>query len=233
MTKDIPWARVGVEGIVIVGSILLAFGIDAWWDKAQERSEERQVLSALREDFVGNRDLLDAVLETHSTSSQIFRGFEANPEASDTSSLESMEAVLVALYGSRTFEPFQGTLEATISSGKLELIQDPDLRASLAEWVRATTDVVENATELRAAAGRVRESLEAYGGPFRGGGPPGTASVLGSIDAATLAQIGADDEVMGRARTRQFSLEIYVAELSQLRSMAERVLALVDQNLPE
>ncbi len=32
MTKQIPWRRVFVEGVVIVGSILLAFGIQAWWD---------------------------------------------------------------------------------------------------------------------------------------------------------------------------------------------------------
>jgi len=28
-----------VEGVVIVGSILLAFGIDAWWEGRQERDE--------------------------------------------------------------------------------------------------------------------------------------------------------------------------------------------------
>ena len=39
MTRQIPWLRVFVEGVVIVGSILLAFGIDAWWDGVQERAE--------------------------------------------------------------------------------------------------------------------------------------------------------------------------------------------------
>ena len=32
LSCQIPWLRVFVEGVVIVGSILLAFGIDAWWD---------------------------------------------------------------------------------------------------------------------------------------------------------------------------------------------------------
>ena len=32
LTRQIPWLRVFVEGVVSVGSILLAFGIDAWWE---------------------------------------------------------------------------------------------------------------------------------------------------------------------------------------------------------
>ena len=35
LKAQIPWLRVRVEGVVIVGSILLAFGIDAWWDGMQ------------------------------------------------------------------------------------------------------------------------------------------------------------------------------------------------------
>ena len=37
LTPQIPWLRVLVEGVVIVGSILLAFGLQAWWDGFQER----------------------------------------------------------------------------------------------------------------------------------------------------------------------------------------------------
>ena len=31
MNRQVPWLRVFVEGVVIVLSILLAFGIEAWW----------------------------------------------------------------------------------------------------------------------------------------------------------------------------------------------------------
>ncbi len=33
MKAQIPWLRVFAEGVVIVGSILLAFGLQAWWEK--------------------------------------------------------------------------------------------------------------------------------------------------------------------------------------------------------
>jgi hypothetical protein len=38
--QDIPWKRLFVEGTAIVVSILLAFGIDAWWQDRQIRKEE-------------------------------------------------------------------------------------------------------------------------------------------------------------------------------------------------
>ena len=50
MTKQLPWLRVFVEGVVIVGSILLAFGIDAAWEGGQERTLERDYLDRLLDD---------------------------------------------------------------------------------------------------------------------------------------------------------------------------------------
>ena len=41
-----PWVRAVVEGAVIVGSILLAYGIQAWWDESRDRAEERRALGA-------------------------------------------------------------------------------------------------------------------------------------------------------------------------------------------
>ena len=38
MKPQIPWLRVFVEGVVIVGSILLALGLDEWRDGVQDRA---------------------------------------------------------------------------------------------------------------------------------------------------------------------------------------------------
>ena len=51
MKPQIPWLRIFVEGVVIVGSILLAFGIDAAWEGRQEREEERESLELLVRDL--------------------------------------------------------------------------------------------------------------------------------------------------------------------------------------
>ena len=56
MTRQIPWPRILVEGVVIVGSILLAFGIEAWWDGRQERSSERDYLGRILTDLTETRE---------------------------------------------------------------------------------------------------------------------------------------------------------------------------------
>ena len=56
MKAQIRWLRVFVEGVVIVGSILLAFGIEAWWDERVERGEIRQDLANITRELVDNRE---------------------------------------------------------------------------------------------------------------------------------------------------------------------------------
>ena len=50
-TTKIAWNRVAIAALAIVGSILLVFSIEAWWDAAIEREREGELLGALLDDF--------------------------------------------------------------------------------------------------------------------------------------------------------------------------------------
>lgn len=65
MAERIRWKGPVIEGIVIVGSILLAFGIDAWWDSRHEASRRAAVIEGLRSDFATAREDLDRVAAFH------------------------------------------------------------------------------------------------------------------------------------------------------------------------
>ena len=56
--EKIAWKRLSVEAAAIVGSILLAFAIDAWWDNSQRDESEQIVLQALLDDLRVKRVLL-------------------------------------------------------------------------------------------------------------------------------------------------------------------------------
>jgi hypothetical protein len=43
----IPWKRLSVEALAIVGSILLAFAIDAWWEDLARSSDEVESLELI------------------------------------------------------------------------------------------------------------------------------------------------------------------------------------------
>ena len=57
--ENIPWKRLSVEALAIVGSILLAFAIDAWWEERLDRQIERNDLERLHAEFIRNRDRMN------------------------------------------------------------------------------------------------------------------------------------------------------------------------------
>jgi len=135
LTRQIPWLRVFVEGVVIVGSILLAFGLQAWWEGKQEREEERESLDALAHDFEAATDAIEEqllVMDSILVAADIVLEW-TGPNA-DSRHADSL-AVLVQVIGRLpSFQPPMGTLEALLGSGDLRLIQNDTLRAALASF---------------------------------------------------------------------------------------------------
>ena len=155
MKPQIPWLRVFVEGVLIVGSILLAFGIEAWWDERQERAEEIKILGGLDEEFVAYRSTLERVLARHEV---MLGGVEQLLDASQRGRWNptdgQAEQALLDLVLPPTIDLGRGVRDALISSGRLESLSDPDLRIKLASWEGVFDEVVDN--ELRISAIRLR-----------------------------------------------------------------------------
>ena len=51
--EKIPWKRLSAEAAAIVGSILIAFAIDAWWEEQKDRELEQELLASLIVEFEG------------------------------------------------------------------------------------------------------------------------------------------------------------------------------------
>ena len=57
--------RMLVEALLIVVSILLAFGIDAWWEERRERIEEQEILLGLKQEFEQNQRAIENQVALH------------------------------------------------------------------------------------------------------------------------------------------------------------------------
>ena len=135
MKTHVAWLRVFVEGVVIVGSILMAFGIDAWWDARQERSRERAALLALARDFAAAADALERqflVMDSVTLAAETILEW-TGPEA-DSRYADSLAVLLPAVSRLPGFRPPLGTLEALLGSGDLGLVRSDSLRAALASF---------------------------------------------------------------------------------------------------
>ena len=135
MNRQIPWLRVFAEGVVIVGSILLAFGIQALWDGRVDRREEAESLQALHADFLGTVEELDRVAGSHrlrlAAASELL-GISA--PGLRALARDSLQTLLRLSTRTTTIDPPIATLKSLIASGELALISDKVLRSRLAGW---------------------------------------------------------------------------------------------------
>ena len=238
MKGQIPWLRVFVEGVVIVGSILLALALDAWWDERQERAEEQEILRGLEADFVSNLEQLRRVIRTH-------QGFDARLVRLDamtdlevtTVAFDSLSQYLSSINVSLTFDARDGTLDGVIGSGKLALIRDVGLRDMLVEWKSGVEDAEEEAGELRDAGGRALQRMGELGGPWSGGTVTGPIAEFPSLSEArsrfppgNLSVVVNDPGLMGLARVKRARALVYLMALLPLAEHADSVLVLVEAN---
>jgi len=133
LKAQIPWLRVFVEGVVIVGSILLAFGLQAWWDGRRAAEEETQLLADLTEEFSANRDRLQRTTDSHRVRLEFARTLtrEAGPDSQGLSA-DSLNTLARRLLPVPVFEPERGVMRRAESGNGLAVVRDPALRADLA-----------------------------------------------------------------------------------------------------
>ena len=134
-----------IESAVIVVSILLAFGIDAWWDERQDRREEAEILAGLEREFTDYHARLVAAIDRHTimmtAMSELLRAMESGAWQSAELTLD--EAISRSLFPPTT-ELGGGVRDALVQAGRLELISDRALREKLARWTGIYLEVLDD-----------------------------------------------------------------------------------------
>ena len=129
------------QGAVITGSILLALALESWWGALADTRAEAATLASLEAEIAATREEMLRARGVHTTrcdATAALRNMLGRSPADidvrllgtltrDGASVTSVDAPL-------------GVLRGLISSGSLELIRDPTLRATLAGWPARLTD---------------------------------------------------------------------------------------------
>lgn len=133
------------EALVVVGSILVAFALDAWWDNRVELRQAGEIVASLEAELSANRERLRGdieTVETYVTAAQ--RLLEAaSVDPAERPAAASMGADLWETLSWRTSNLTTATLDAAISAGRLESIEPAPLRVALAGWPAVIDDMVE------------------------------------------------------------------------------------------
>lgn len=126
--------RALVEVVVIVGSILLAFWIDAAWDRRLESEQRIELMRAIRADLVGTRAALSEVVPTIEASTERTRTYMEVLRDERPISLDSLSYLFDATFDGFILQPPLSSYDGAINSGRLSSIATPELRESLTEF---------------------------------------------------------------------------------------------------
>ena len=135
---------------MIVGSILLAFAIDALWEERQDQIAELNTLEALHDEFESNIRLfnsgdslhLQLATDTQSLLNQML-------EAPVNSVIEVDDSQWIPLVAFLTTEAATGTLNTLLSSGQIDLFKNQELQQALAYWPATLKNSYENDVGVR------------------------------------------------------------------------------------
>jgi hypothetical protein len=137
MNQGIQWKRVFVEIVAIVGSILLAFSIDAWWDTESQRGAEAALIRALeaelieaRQGFQGHQDFISENMEMDIDALSLLEKRDIN-----SATKEEIEIFANTLARpDRNYSPPRAALDDISNSGNIGLIQSDSVRLAISNY---------------------------------------------------------------------------------------------------
>jgi hypothetical protein len=128
--------------VVVVVGILAALYLESWWQDRQDRAEEAVLLAGLRDELVSNKAHLVEVMSSWSdVAESAEQALALMGKPVDVVDPESAVRTFRSTMGIRFFDPRIGQMSSLVSSGKLGLIQNPLLRAKIADWPSLVEDL--------------------------------------------------------------------------------------------
>ena len=236
-SKSIPWGRIAAEGVVVVASILLAFGIDASWDGFQDARRETESLVALRQEMVlaseewaednGRREewlaYADSILNQVTVRSA--------PDSAVNVWIQQ-----ASMFMTRFFPP-SSVLNDLVSSGNLSVLTSSDLRRALLTYERGRErlNFMEDWAREVAEDGLRPYLVENFGWtsvdplPLRDGRslPPDLLQPV-SVPAGTEGRLLDDPVFQNLIKVKRQRLAILQRRSTQLGELISAVIRLID-----
>ena len=134
--------RLLLEAFVIVGSILLAFSIDAAWEGRLESQRRVQLFDSIEADVAATRLVMEERIawaeDVAARATSLLEGISAGVVGAELDSLVySVGNIFVKGY----WKPINQTYEQALGSGDLALIEDQALRLLLGQYAESLENV--------------------------------------------------------------------------------------------
>jgi hypothetical protein len=136
--------RLVLEGFVIVSSILLAFAIDAAWDAHLERRAGIALSREIQADITNTRAEIARALRNSDDIAAMARSvLTAMGSQPATQARDSTLATIGSVFVLSAWRPTNDSYAEAIGSGRLTLLQDPEVRLALSTYQQRLANVGE------------------------------------------------------------------------------------------
>ena len=226
--NHIPWPRLLAESAAIVGSILFAFAIDAWWQNRQETTSDLTHLAAVVNELGTHRVLLQEAITAHERTSVAVT--ELLNYISSEGTMETTADVPVVLGRLLNFyeinAPF-GALETAISAGAVPRMLNTQLATDLASWPVSIEDLLEEQNQgyqqmfrLLASLSDVTSLADVYKNKLSAPSIRGTGEI-GDVKARDLSASRFNFNVKAVIENHQIENELLLLMILALSAQAE------------
>ncbi len=233
-------ARLLLEALVVIGSILAAFAIDAWWDGRGDRQAERALLARLQADLATLRPELESVEAEHRERRDACVALLEMLSVGDVlpTTPEVDRLVAWAFIGARTFRPGSGAAEAFLSGDGSRLVRNQRLADLLLTWPGLVEELQEEESNLeRGAAERwvpylaARTSLAPFLATFEDRVP--SIALLPRRHAAPTrrASVRVDQGFLNQIVERFQFQTLAIRDVQPVRDALNEMLALLEEEL--
>ncbi len=201
------------EAAAVLAAILIAFGLDAWWDGRVERASMLDALDAVAVEIERNVTALDSAVALNRRQIEIAQDLARKTE-SDIAAMSDEDVILYGGFPEHEILTLErGALTAFIQGGFLQAISDGELRALVAGIASVQEELDEEREGFQVLEGRMTETV-LMNIPL--------ADLLqgGDIDRSRsfLLAIAADEDARRLIFARSFLLSLYTDEMRRLRT---------------
>ena len=135
--KHQNWFAVGLDLVIVVFGVWLAFQITEWSEERDQRAETREQLNALQIDLTENLEQFMSHLEyTEQVIQDLVRIRELLAKPSGSADLSVLRGLLGTVFAYDYFEPELAAYEALRDSGNLRILSGTAVGNSISEWQR-------------------------------------------------------------------------------------------------
>ncbi len=223
------------EIVLVVIGILIALQINSKKEEINNRIVEQSILNNLKEDFNKNQQEIEVLIfannKYHRNLNKFIEILKTTPKDIKVKIDDTLSIVAIA---APTYIPTTSTIDVIISTGKIDLIKNEELKTLISRFKREVADLSEDEKDVRILAniqicpllGQNSDMIDVYQNTY-----PYTIDRFNKIKLSSSSMI-LNSNLLGSLIAQRFYYnKMIINELNSISEMQKEILQLINSEI--